>query len=491
MYIREELNPQPRFTSPQQRYSMPSPSHYQNNIPKDTPPKDFDARPSRKISNELPKNTFTPPSHKDGLLAQLIDMGFDVQEARIALAASPNNTNLQDLLDLILQNKDQKVPDSSDEDEETERRKEEAWRKEKEERRRDYLESERRKEQAHRDYLESERRKEQAHRDYLESERRKEQQQESEQREAKRRSKQDETQQDRKQGNLFFNRGQFAEAERFYTKAIVCLSFQHPDLVLLYNNRAAARLKLGLFDGCLEDCTHAVAMASKNTVNRAELTEGVSSWTSQWLKALHRKACALEGLKKYEEAIGVYEEYARLDGTRSSVVTQGISRCQQANPANGGGPSWRPAQETTAFPDIDFNIFVPQQPNRDEINASKAVKEMREREKKREAEEAERLEKTDAVNAQLMTWKLGKEKNLRALLGSLELILWSSIQWKSVSMSELLEPRKCKLTYMKAIAKVHPDKLSSNATIEQRLLASGIFTTLNQAWDTFRTENNL
>ncbi len=87
------------------------------------------------------------------------------------------------------------------------------------------------------------------------------------------------------------------------------------------------------------------------------------------------------------------------------------------------------------------------------------MREMREREKKKEAEDAERLEKEDKVNAHLTAWKSGKEKNLRALLSSLEQILWTGIEWKGVTMTELLEPRKCKITYMKAIAKVHPDKV--------------------------------
>ncbi|KAG1224393.1 hypothetical protein G6F68_020122 [Rhizopus microsporus] len=97
--------------------------------------------------------------------------------------------------------------------------------------------------------------------------------------------------------------------------------------------------------------------------------------------------------------------------------------------------------------------------NKDEIQISKSVREMREREKKKEAEDAERLEKEDKVNAHLTAWKSGKEKNLRALLSSLEQILWTGIEWKGVTMTELLESRKCKITYMKAIAKVHPDQV--------------------------------
>jgi tetratricopeptide (TPR) repeat protein len=276
---------------------------------------------------------------------------------------------------------------------------------------------------------------------------------------------------ERKQGNFLFNKNQFPEAEAAYTLAIDALPPGHTELVLLSNNRAAARLKQNKYHECLSDCSVAIDVARKQMA----LHSSDTTWKSQMIKALHRKACALEGLRLYEAAIQVYEEYVRMDGSRSAQVSQGIIRCQQAllnnkkqpppqppRPAN--GPSWKPTNDMSAFPDIDFNMFIPKQTaeqkaNLEEINKSKAVKEMRDREKKKEAEEAERLSKVDKVGAQISVWKTGKDRNLRALLGSLELILWPGVQWKGVTMGELLEPRKCKIAYMKAIAKVHPDKV--------------------------------
>lgn len=283
---------------------------------------------------------------------------------------------------------------------------------------------------------------------------------------------------ERKQGNYLFNKNQFVEAESAYTLAINALPPGSTELVLLCNNRAAARLKQSKYQGCLTDCAMAIDVARKQMMSGSQ----DPALKQQMIKALHRKASALEGLCLFEAAIQVYEEYVRLDGSRSAQVTQGIMRCQQAILDIKKGQQKRPPQqpprptssgtfkpatnnEYTAFPDIDFNMFIPQQQNKanlEEINKSKAVQEMRDREKKREAEETERLLKEDQVNAHISVWKTGKDKNLRALLGSLELILWPGVQWKGVQMSELLEPRKCKVTYMKAIAKVHPDKVSSD-----------------------------
>lgn len=284
---------------------------------------------------------------------------------------------------------------------------------------------------------------------------------------------------ERKEGNFLFNKNQFPEAEAAYTLAIDALPPGHSELVLLSNNRAAARLKQNKYHECLSDCAVAIDVArAQIATTQKSGDKTATTWKSQMAKALYRKACALEGLHLFEAAIAVYEEYVRLDGSRSSAqVSQGIMRCQQAlsakkqqpppqppRPKN-NEPLWKPTTDMSAFPDIDFNMFIPtkqtpdQKANLEEINKSKAVKEMREREKKREAEEAERLSKEDKVSAQLMVWKRGKDRNLRALLGSLESILWPGVQWKAMTMGELLEPRKCKVAYMKAIAKVHPDKV--------------------------------
>jgi hypothetical protein len=64
--------------------------------------------------------------------------------------------------------------------------------------------------------------------------------------------------------------------------------------------------------------------------------------------------------------------------------------------------------------------------------------------------------------------------------------------WKPVNLSELITPQQVKIRYMKAIAKLHPDKLSNMPlTPEQKLLANGIFSTLNDGWDAFKVQNNL
>ncbi|CEG84072.1 hypothetical protein RMATCC62417_17925 [Rhizopus microsporus] len=455
MYIRDELNPRPRFTSPRPRHQYtysPSPSsqysntsfdplstkyHSNNNTPSYSPKADtnFNTRPrATSFSNkermdgstrQTPThsgsnftNSAEPSTHKDLILAQLVEMGFALDACKSALATCSTNASLQDVLDILVQStatSDQQVPLDpgavSSEEEDIGISSEEAWKQEQERRRKEYLNELKRNSQT-------------VDTSYAEKQ--------------------------RKEGNYYFNKGLFIEAESSYSLAIASLPAHHSAIVLLSNNRAATRLKLGKYQACLDDCSIAIQLASKNVATNAVLIDGVSSWKSQWLKALHRKACALEGLGLYDAAIHVYEEYARTSGVpRTAIVNQGIQRCQDAMQAKKDGktqndgthsPIWKPSKETsTAFPDIDFTMFMPKQPqpqaNMDEINASKAVREMREREKKREAEEAERLAKEDKVNAQLIAWKNGKEQNLRSLLASLELILCTSRQFDQLSNS--------------------------------------------------------
>jgi len=41
----------------------------------------------------------------------------------------------------------------------------------------------------------------------------------------------------------------------------------------------------------------------------------------------------------------------------------------------------------------------------------------------------------------------------------MDLVLWPELNWKNMNLSDLISPQKVKIGYMKAIAKVHPDKV--------------------------------
>ncbi|PHH86012.1 hypothetical protein CDD83_10879 [Cordyceps sp. RAO-2017] len=106
-------------------------------------------------------------------------------------------------------------------------------------------------------------------------------------------------------------------------------------------------------------------------------------------------------------------------------------------------------------------------------------------------EEDEKFALADRVDAAVSAWRDGKRDNLRALLGSLDRVLWEGSGWKKVGMHELVMANKVKVIYMRAIAKTHPDKLPQDASTEVRLIAGLVFSTLNESWDKFKAENGL
>jgi hypothetical protein len=147
------------------------------------------------------------------------------------------------------------------------------------------------------------------------------------------------------------------------------------------------------------------------------------------------------------------------------------------------------------------------------VKPAEAVSRLRAANEAADRADNERFALSEAVDARITAWKGGKQDNLRALLASLENVLWPEAQWKKTNMSELILPNKVKIQYMKGISKVHPDKVSThssswtlilsglfanrhlkipvNATTEQRMIAGAVFSTLNEAWDKFKQENNL
>ncbi|CAG8567699.1 3542_t:CDS:2 [Acaulospora morrowiae] len=318
-------------------------------------------------------------------------------------------------------------------------------------------------------------------------------------------------------GNEVFKLGQFDEAEKFYSLAIESLPSKHLLLVVLYNNRATTRLKIGNNRGCVEDCTFALELI--DDVMRPPPPGVEIDLKGQYAKALLRRASAYESMEKYDRAKDDYQQLINSDPSSSNKVSDGLRRCQKAimmsngqssanNISNMRVPEYT-SSSSTAYnnvaiqpdsqntfgtplnefgfvdPNVNVSIPIPVDPN------NPAVKKLRDHARQQDFEESERLRHKDDVDQRISQWKLGKETNVRALIGSLETILWDELRWKKVGLHELVTPAQVKIQYKKAIGKVHPDKLNVSTTIEQRLLANGVFSILNDAWDVFRAQNNL
>lgn len=284
----------------------------------------------------------------------------------------------------------------------------------------------------------------------------------------------------RTSGNEHFKLGRYGDASVEYTSALNALPEGHIARVAALNNRANARLKNGEERQAAEDATAVLKILSAPTelqnVTR-ETWDGIlndfkSHPTDKEVgekfdandslgKALSRRARGYEGCEKWRLAMLDWQMINELGDAAvvksaggMRVVSEGLSRCRKvvegpaAKPTN-AGPAKRAPPPRAAKPATSPR---PMQ--------SDAVDKFRETNKKAEADEAERLVVKDAVDAKMSEWRAGKENNLRALIASLDNVLWEELGWKKVGMHELITDSQLKIKYVRAISKVHPDKVS-------------------------------
>ncbi|XP_073134272.1 uncharacterized protein [Henckelia pumila] len=104
-----------------------------------------------------------------------------------------------------------------------------------------------------------------------------------------------------------------------------------------------------------------------------------------------------------------------------------------------------------------------------------------------EQEEKHRLAET--LDNDIRRWAAGKEGNLRALLSSLQQVLWPECGWKPVSLTYMITSDSVKKVYKKATLYVHPDKVQQKgANIQQKYIAEKVFDLLKEAWNKFSAD---
>ncbi|XP_016918330.1 clustered-asparagine-rich protein isoform X2 [Apis cerana] len=91
----------------------------------------------------------------------------------------------------------------------------------------------------------------------------------------------------------------------------------------------------------------------------------------------------------------------------------------------------------------------------------------------------------DPDRLKIVEWTEGKRSNLRALLSSLHMVLWSEAKWQRCEMHQLVTTADVKKAYRKACLAVHPDKQAG--TVNENI-AKLIFMELNNAWNTFKND---
>ncbi|KAG7924963.1 hypothetical protein KL925_004805 [Ogataea polymorpha] len=270
----------------------------------------------------------------------------------------------------------------------------------------------------------------------------------------------------RQQGSDYFAKGDFTSALETYQRALAQLPENHLCRIIAYSNLAIVYSRLGDAKKQLESAENGMAQAAGAARDTKIDDKPVKSY---WIKLVAKKAEALEHLERFKEALEAYNLLIE-NGGFSKAVMDGKRRC--LNVLQPQKPAKKPAQSPPSA-----------------TTPSATVSRVKEHHRKQESLEDEKFALHDKVEEQLQSWKAGKEDNLRALLASLHQILWPELGWKTVGLTDLVLDKKVKLVYMKAVAKTHPDKIASETSTERKLIANGVFITLNQAWDRFKEQN--
>ncbi|KAI4136208.1 MAG: hypothetical protein LQ341_005783 [Variospora aurantia] len=307
----------------------------------------------------------------------------------------------------------------------------------------------------------------------------------------------------RQSGTAAFKRGDYAQATTHYTSALSPLPLTHPLQIVLLSNRALSHLKTGDPKACIADTNTSLDLIgpSRGTGETIDLgDEGRKDMFAYWGKAMTRQAEALEQLEKWTQAGTAWKTCVEA-GVGGATSIAGRNRCEKVvqGPAQSASkltptakkhhppPKPKPKLKVSALDDLTGTSTQITTASGD----SEAVSRLRIANAALERLDDEKFALSDTVSDRVSRWRAGKENNLRALLASLDAVLWEGSGWKKVGMGELILPGKVKVVYMKGIARVHPDKLPQTATTEQKMISAAVFATLNEAWDGFKRENGL
>ncbi|KAH8177150.1 UBA domain-containing protein 7 [Sarocladium implicatum] len=293
----------------------------------------------------------------------------------------------------------------------------------------------------------------------------------------------------RHEGTTHFKRGDYASAHASYSSSLTGVPDTHPLAIVLLTNRALTALKTGEPKQAVNDADAALKIIGPgNGQGETVAVKGENGQDEQrdmkdlYGKALSRKAEALEQMEKWSDALSVWQLCVE-GGVGGATAVKGRQRCQTAL-----APKPSPAAKAAA---AAVKARPRPRPAATTQKSSEAVTRLREANQAAAKEDDEKFELSEKVDARVGAWRDGKRDNLRALLGSMDKVLWEGSGWKNIGMAELVMANKVKIQYMKAIAKVHPDKLPQDADTEKRLIAGLVFSTLNESWDKFKAENGL
>ncbi|CAI0552214.1 unnamed protein product [Linum tenue] len=126
---------------------------------------------------------------------------------------------------------------------------------------------------------------------------------------------------------------------------------------------------------------------------------------------------------------------------------------------------------------------------RTQERAKQALAEKNQRDLQAQREQEERHKIGETLDFEIKRWAAGKEGNLRALLSTMQYVLWPECGWQPVSLTDLITAASVKKVYRKATLCIHPDKVQQKgANLQQKYIAEKVFDLLKEAWNKFNSE---
>ncbi|KAL2239623.1 UNVERIFIED_CONTAM: Auxilin-related protein 2 [Sesamum indicum] len=126
---------------------------------------------------------------------------------------------------------------------------------------------------------------------------------------------------------------------------------------------------------------------------------------------------------------------------------------------------------------------------RTQERAAKALAEKNQRDLQAQREQEERHRIAETLDIEIKRWAAGKEGNLRALLSTLQYVLWPECGWQPVSLTDLITGASVKKVYRKATLCIHPDKVQQKgATLQQKYIAEKVFDLLKENCQNYEIE---
>lgn len=282
-----------------------------------------------------------------------------------------------------------------------------------------------------------------------------------------------------------FTNGNYSAAHEEYEKSFNTLPAKHPLRILALSNMMIAELKIGEYSRCIENSKLALSMYPEDKVqwqSTIQSSDPHRTYKDIWPKIVARQAEAYEHQENFEMSLKSIELLLH-NGYHDAKIMSAKRRCQKVLNPTEATP--KPAKPATTIPKTS-----PAKVSPEPEKTYEAVEKIKEANKREEQIEKEKLVLYDIVFEKIANWKDNKDDDIRFLLSRLpSVVTWSDV--KPVTTAELVIPKKVKIAYLRAIAKLHPDKLPADLSLENRMIAEDVFSVLSAALEKFKTENGM